>query len=515
MSSMPCLKSLLLLLTLCLVYLQLQSQEFVYFNNRYDPTGNLLADRAYGIIETESGYVLCANIANGYWYTALLSLDYDGSFNNIKMYGDGYSEFIVGRAGSLMKYDDQTYYTVGFNRVYTSTWVHDQGLLMCYNNTMDTLWSHYYGERNEPYDTAFIFSQINKTSHGDLIITGGWMPYGLPSHMYLLKTDKYGNKQWDNSFGFSTWYYLGYSVIQTSDGGYAIGGGRFVIGDINSGAPIVIKTDSAGNQQWFKNLGGPYVDDIAMVCPSEDDNILVGTVYTDYMTGDDPHSRINIVKLDIQGNIVWNKKYGSTRIGNYLLNIRCLSSGDILSCGFVYDIFPHIAGWMLKINNDGDSLWYREYDILAGSESMNNFYDILETSDNGIIACGYIHPVSPDSGTEDVWVIKVDSLGCEGPDDCWVGMEEKPEEEMTGKALEIYPNPAGRRLRVAGYGLRGDEYAVVSFFDSYGHKVFEMTVPPSQKEIFVDVSAWHDGLYAVMLLQNGKIAGSGKVVVMR
>jgi len=506
----------IILCLLCIFCNRILSQDFIYFNNRYDPTGNLLADRAYGIIETESGYVLCANIANGYWYTALLSLDYDGSFKNIRMYGDGCSEYIIGSAGSLMKYDDQTYYTVGFNRVYTSTWVHDQGLLMCYNNNMDTLWSHYYGEVSEPYDTAFIFSQINKTSHGGLIITGGWMPEGLPSHMYLLKTNKYGDKQWDNSFGFSTWYYLGYSVIQTSDGGYAIGGYRFLIGNINSGDPIVIKTDSVGKQQWFKNIGGPYVDNIAMVTLAADGNILIGTNYAFEMSGYDPKSKINIIKLDNQGNVIWNKMYGDITLNNYLNNIHSLSDGSII-CGGDWNPtgIMDVEGWALKVNSDGDSLWLRVYRLLFGNSSLNYLYDIIQTTDDGFIACGYIHPAAPDTGTEDVWVIKVDSLGCEGPDDCWVGMEEKPEKRMAGKTLEIYPNPAGYKLQVAGYRLQRDEYAVVTFFDSYGHKVFEMTVPPSQKEISVDVSDWHEGLYAVILHQNGRIAGSGKVVVMR
>ena len=506
----------IILYYLCFICQVILSQEPIYFNNRYDLTGNSLSDGVYSTIETDDGYVFFANIFEGFWYTAILSLDFEGMIKDIKITGDGYSDYITGYPGSLIKYDNAIYYTIGLRRIYTSTWVHDQGLLMCYNNNMDTLWSHYYGEVSEPYDTAFIFSQINKTNDGGLIITGGWKPEGLPSHMYLLKTNKYGDKQWDNSFGFSTWYYLGYSVIQTSDGGYAIGGYRFLIGNINSGDPIVIKTDSVGKQQWFKNIGGPYVDNIAMVTLAADGNILIGTNYAFEMSGYDPKSKINIIKLDNQGNVIWNKMYGDITLNNYLNNIHSLSDGSII-CGGDWNPtgIMDVEGWALKVNSDGDSLWLRVYRLLFGNSSLNYLYDIIQTTDDGFIACGYIHPAAPDTGTEDVWVIKVDSLGCEGPDDCWVGMEEKPEKRMAGKTLEIYPNPAGYKLQVAGYRLQRDEYAVVTFFDSYGHKVFEMTVPPSQKEISVDVSDWHEGLYAVILLQNGRTAGSGKVVVMR
>jgi hypothetical protein len=52
----------------------------------------------------------------------------------------------------------------------------------------------------------------------------------------------------------------------------------------------------------------------------------------------------------------------------------------------------------IKVNENGDSLWYREYKNLTGPNSINRLRAVIETSDNGIAACGHIIPMPPDTG---------------------------------------------------------------------------------------------------------------------
>jgi hypothetical protein len=334
------------------------------------------------------------------------------------------------------------------------------------------------------------------------------------SKMLIIRTDKYGNKEWESTFGYSgNVINRGYSVIQTTDSGFAIGGFKYTPGQSVTGDPIVIKTDSMGNQQWMKNLGGPIKDNKAMLCLDYDGNILVGTNYGDEMSGDDVFSRINIIKLDNEGNILWNKKYGESVLHNYLSNIRVLENQDVIATGSKYVGEPWRAGWVIKLNADGDSLWYREYLLLQ--YSINKLRDIIPTSDNGFLACGYVSPLSPDTGTQDAWVIKLDSIGCDTPGcDTTVAIPEIVYKN-TEDELYIYPNPASNVLNIQ-YPITNDECrSIISIYDIFGRKVKEIKIPKGQQQLSVDVSNWHNGLYVAVLRNDKKIIAKQKFVILR
>ena len=512
----------------------LWAQDVDYFSSRFDFTGQLRSDGANSLFENENAYIVLGYTRSDiypYWDKVIMLMNKDGSVKQIKTIGDGMSDYFFGNPGSIIRFNDTTYYTIGSKRIYTTNWVHDRGMLICYDKRMDTLWSSYYGEKSEPYDTAFLLYQLKKSDQNNLVIVGGWKPMGQEIRIWLAKTDNLGNLIWEKSFGSGTGYYQGHSVVQTTDGGYAIGGFLFYIGNDNSGDPILIKTNSQGNQQWMKNLGGPYKDYKAMICLDNEGNMIVGTNYADYMSGDEAYTRINIIKLDTLGNILWNKKYGTSRYRNYLVNIRSLEDGDIIATGTVGTFFPWRSGWIIKVNSQGDSIWYREYSLFQGENSMNFLYDLIQTSDNGLLACGYVYPSAPDTGSQDAWVIKLDSIGCEFPFcDTTVGMD-----EITGaekNSLLIYPNPASNiincRLQVAGYrpapsnaeGLQaspersrgaGDFRLVI--YDIFGRKAEEIVIPPWQETVQMDVSGWNAGVYVAVLWGEDGVVGREKFVV--
>jgi hypothetical protein len=210
-----------------------------------------------------------------------------------------------------------------------------------------------------------------------------------------------------------------------------------------------VKTDSAGNQQWLKVFGGSYEDSRGMVCSTSDGNMVLGFCNCDWMTGSNSYRRINLIKLDNGGNVIWDKKYGAIEPENTLLNIRENPDGTLVFTGTVVKEFPtnyKYMGWIMKINSNGDSLWYRQYDICEGEGSWNYLYDVIQTTDNGYLACGVVYPMPPDTGSQDGWILKVDSLGCESPGNCWVGI--KPENKLITNSFDIYPNPAEQQTNV-------------------------------------------------------------------
>jgi hypothetical protein len=415
------------------------------------------------------------------------------------------------------------------------------------DENLDTLWMKRFGEGILPYDTAFLFTSIQKINQKDLIIAGAWKPTGLATHVYLLKVDSLGSKIWDKSFSYYNFYIEGTSIAQTTDSGFIIGCFKQTPGYPETVDPVLIKTDSLGNLEWTKNLGGPLMDARPMVSIAKDGNIVVGTTYADSMaTPDIPLSRINIIKLDNQGNIIWNRKYGASQENNFLRNIRILNDSCIVSVGsrFEYNPQPDRVSWILKTSSDGDSLWYREYIYLSGQQSRNYLYDLIETSDNGLIACGWVDPINPDTGSIDTWVIKLDHIGCEWAGcDTTVGIKEPGGEEAEGHGdkgtagqgdrgrLVIFPNPAYGGLSVKVLGLSaGINYSTfnlqpsISIYDIFGRPAPATTIslPPGGGRARdggwrwqLDVSALPPGIYFVVVRDERSVIGTGKFVVAR
>ena len=511
-------------LWLTIILIQIGSIVFsqsVYFNNRYKL--NMLNgwSTSDGMIEVYDGYIITGATVDtiDFWWRRIpiVKIDKTGQILWKKDYGDYISDYYTGYPGSFIKKDTNNFFLSGAKTYYQPR-SHNVGYLMKFNSVWDTVWTkQYYGDNSLPVDTSQHFNNIEICHNSDFVFAGELYIFGeTRSNVMLLKTDSLGNFKWKRIYGYAgNIINKGYSVIQTTDSGFAIGGYKYTPGHSETGDPIVIKTDSLGNQQWTKNLGGPIKDNKAMLCLDYDGNILVGTNYGDEMSGDDVYSRINIIKLDNEGNIIWNKKYGKSMIYNYLLNILVLSDSNIIAVGTIPSTFPHTVGWLLKVSNNGDSLWYREYDILHGNQSMNQLNDVIETSDNGLLSCGYVFPMQPDTGTQDAWVIKLDSIGYDTPGcDTTVAIPEIVYKN-TEDELYIYPNPASNVLNIQ-YPITNDECkSIISIYDVFGRKVKEIKLQKGQQQLKVDISNWHNGLYIAVLKDDKKFITKQKFVVLR
>src|SRR3990172_13299256 len=122
---------------------------------------------------------------------------------------------------------------------------------------------------------------VQQTTDGGYIIAGTSQSFGAGDpEVYLVKTDPNGNSQWQKTLVLSDSYYdSGYSVQQTTDGGYIIAGETysFVTGSYDV---YLIKTDSAGNSQWQKIFAQRWTDHGYSVQQTTDGGyIIAGDTY--------------------------------------------------------------------------------------------------------------------------------------------------------------------------------------------------------------------------------------------
>jgi len=117
-----------------------------------------------------------------------------------------------------------------------------------------------------------------------------------------------------------------------------------------------------------------------------------------------------------------------------------------------------------------------------------------------------------DTGTVDIWVMKMDSVGCiEAGCDTIVGLAEINKKHKSG--FRVFPNPASNELTIA---LEEDSShnSDVKIVNIYGITTKEITIPAGSKMERIDITSWKPGVYFATF-NNGKKVTSVKFIIKR
>jgi len=228
------------------------------------------------------------------------------------------------------------------------------------------------------------------------------------SDFWIVKLYGSGVLQWEKNYGGSGGD-VATSVQQTTDGGYIVAGESWssdgdVAGNIEIPDIWIVKLDELGNLVWEKNYGGPQRQYAHCIQQTSDGGYIVagstGTFNSDYW----------IIKLDGQGNLVWEKNYGGsqhdransiqqTTDGGYIVAGESWSSdGDVGGNNGRYDY------WVIKLDEQGNLVWEKNY----GRENNDKALSIKQTTDGGYICTGTSNQYY---GGHNFWIIKLDEVG--------------------------------------------------------------------------------------------------------
>ena len=161
------------------------------------------------------------------------------------------------------------------------------------------LWEKTYGGTGD--DRAFYALDV-----GDGMLVVGSTESAVPNATvgWALRLNSDGEAVWNRTFHEGSTTELRYALNVT--GGFMLVGNQFTTAeDING---YIAKIDNQGNLIWQKILGGEKIDKLFSATPAGDGFVIFGLSYS---YGNDT-SRGWIVKLDADGNVVWNKTYGQT-----------------------------------------------------------------------------------------------------------------------------------------------------------------------------------------------------------
>jgi len=255
-------------------------------------------------------------------------------------------------------------------------------------------WSQTFGGASSDYGMS-----VQQTIDGGYIITGYTWSIANGDYIYLIKTDGSGIEQWSQTFGGASSDF-GYSVQQTTDGGYIISAETRSFGNLGSTDVYLIKTDVNGIEQWYQTFGGTDDDYGTSVQQTTDGGYII-TGGADSYPPD-----IYLIKTDANGIEQWNQTFGgvSTDVGR---SVQQTTDGGYIITGYTWSFGNGSADvYLIKTDGNGIEQWNQTF----GGPDADGGYSVQQTTDGGYIIAGYTESFG-NGDDEDVYLIKTDGNG--------------------------------------------------------------------------------------------------------
>ncbi len=262
------------------------------------------------------------------------------------------------------------------------------------NNNVSNEFEKTFGGQEDDVAKAII------EKDNELYIFGTTKSLGdLNGDHYLIKTDLNGNLISEFTFG-GTLEELGIGIIATNDGNFILIGSTTSSGagqkDID-----VIKIDPQGNQIWEKTFGGSLDDTPQDIIELSNSEFCIAATTESFGAG----SRdIYMIWIDQNGNLIRDKTHGGTS-SDGSAELLEIDNQEIMLYGYTYSYGSGDRDlYLLKTNFTGDSLWSQTFGG-AGYEESQAFSQL---PNGGYLLCGHSSSTDPN---HNMYGVKTDING--------------------------------------------------------------------------------------------------------
>lgn len=294
----------------------------------------------------------------------------------------------------------------------------------------------------------------------------------------ILWQQKYGDDTHDTAHGII-------AVEHDPQNGFIVIGDRSADGD----NLWMLRLGPDGELKWRRDLpdeSGEYDRYIFNMPQAEDGGF--------YAVGkargreDALHSRGFIIRFDAQGNVLWQRRYGSGQ-ASVLHNVRLLPDGGLLGIGRTNDtVDKHVAAWVVRIGPEGDILWEKTF----GDYIFQQLRSAVQVGGAFVIS----GDVLPDNGhAQRAWVLRIDDKG------------RVVDDEIFGNGYDQYcydilAHESGGYVVLCDLDHRRDDQTDAILLRSF-------TAEGALKQEFMISNSGHDTAFRLFAMPGGDIAGLG------
>ncbi len=480
---------------------------------------------------TDGGYIIAGQI---HTLTAdsvnlyLIKTDVNGDTLWTRVLGDSLSDW----ANAVQQTTDGGYIVAGGTFSYGAN--NELIFINKFDATGNLSWSKAIGGSN--INDAY---NVRQTTDGGYIICGVTLSYGAGGgDLYLIKTNSNGDTTWTHTYGGAIGLEYGSSLQQTSDGGYIAAGYTSSFGTATD--IYLVKTNNLGHIQWTKSIGGAGYDRANSIIETSDGGYMMGGYTGSFGAGG--HDAL-LVKIDINGTVLWSKAYG-TAGAERVYAVKQTNDGGFILSGLTSSNGGDI--YLIKTDSAGMVNWSKSF----GGANNDWAWDVIQANDGGYVTIrgsanfgagnGDIYMVKTDS---------MGNSGCNGIDFATtensqlfvssntatlmagggdiininpgiqyggsvstlcttMGLEADPQPEIK---LNLYPNPFIHSLSIEIQSGEEFENAELRIIDIHGREVQRIT------NIFttsIEIKRNHlpSGIYYYSINQKGMRMAAGKLI---
>ena len=341
----------------------------------YGGTGN---EEAYCVKQTsDGGYVVVGyseSYTNGDKDVWLLKLDVNGNEEWSQNYGG-----VENDVGNYVQQTDDGGYIIAGNTESFSLGDQDYYLIKTDASGNEEWYQHYN------YTTAWAYAECVEIipSTGYAVLGASFVSVEVDYQFWLVITDEYGNLLEEHQFG-GQYVQYGHCLKRTSDEGIIMMGRSTIIpGNTDF---WMVKVDENYNEMWNANFGGTF-HDYGYSVQETSDGGFVGAGKLNTSAPD-----LCIVRTNASGGLVWENAYGGTG-SDYGQSVAICSDGGYAVAGYSNSFGNSNDVYLVKVNSSGELEWEETY----GDTGDDKGYHIEATSDGGLIIAGCFYNVSSES----------------------------------------------------------------------------------------------------------------------